>query len=78
MQHCFAPLTEQLSKFPFNGSLFLCAGSQPATLSSSPPRWQPCSNFTGFLGLSLFYFSGERVKIKPTPTLRVGVRTSHR
>ena len=77
MHHCFVPLIEWLSKFPSSGSLLLCPGSQPAALSFSAPSWQPCPNFTVF-SIPFTSLLSSKVKIKATPTLRVGVRTSHR
>lgn len=71
------PSQGSYQKFPFNGSLLLCSGSQLATLSFFSLRWEPCPNFTVFsLPFTSVIFS--RVEIKPTPTPKVGVRTSHR
>lgn len=42
--------------------------------ASFSPRWQACPNFTVFYAFTSLLFS--KVRIKPTPTLRVGGRTS--
>lgn len=64
-----------VSKFTCNVSLLLCSGSQPATLQLL------FSQMASLPGTSLFFmpFTSllfSKVRIKPTPTLRVGGRTS--
>lgn len=64
-----------VSKLACNVSLLLCSGSQPATLSFFFSQTASLPELHCFLCLSLLLFS--KVRIKPTPTLRVGGRTSH-
>ena len=63
-----------VSKFTFYVSLLLCSGSQPAALSFFSPDGKLAQTSLFFMPFTSLLFS--KVKIKPTPTLRVGGRTS--
>lgn len=66
MHHCFVPLIEWLSKFPSNGSLLLCPGSQLLLSAFLLPGGNLAQISLCFLYLSFLYFS-PKSKLKRHP-----------